>query len=74
LQYLEPDPKPIQETILLVRPSLRLGSSPDFDPDLSAGVIATAPEIPGSIATVVVTAAVCKNLRLVNKVFILFTF
>jgi hypothetical protein len=70
LQYLEPDPKPMQETILLVLPSLRSGSPAGFDSALSSGVRAAAPEIPGSIAAVVVMAAACKNLRRVNFTFI----
>jgi hypothetical protein len=61
----------MHETILFVLPSLRFGSSPDTETDLSAGVIDATPEIPGIMAAVVVTAAVCKNLLLVNFVFII---
>jgi hypothetical protein len=59
----------MHETILLVRPNLRFGSSLDFNPEtLSCKAAALLTE--GSIAAVVEIAAVCKNFLRVNFIFI----
>jgi hypothetical protein len=64
----------MHETILLVLPNRRFGNSSDFIRDTSPSVEAAIPATEGSMAAVVVTAAVCKNFRRVTCVFILFLF
>ena len=64
----------MHETISLVLPNLRFGSSFDFKTDTLLSGTAATPVTEGSIAAVVVIAAVCKNFRLVKCVLIKFLF
>lgn len=64
----------MHETILLVLPNLRFGSTSDFKPDTLPSGKAAIPVTEGSIAAVVVIAAVCKNFRLEKCVLIKFLF
>jgi hypothetical protein len=64
----------MHETILLVLPNLLFGNSSDFKPDTLPSGKAAIPVTEGSIAAVVVIAAVYKNFRFVKCIFIRFLF